>query len=266
MLTRTLIHKMNSYDIAILVVYCLGSLPLAAHIYYRWLASKGINFLLVYSAVMCFTIAWGFMIFEVFQIFGYSPSDWIISLPIGFTIGIIAGWSDRIIVQYLSRRLLLDKVSFKNTRSNIRLNYRGSYTVRKLKHLPIAGRLAKRRTMGLPNIQLAMLELTEDHRFAFLYLVLVAVLEELIYRGFLVKACFLLPTNFLIVGALTASVALFALSHVRFGWSHVLAKLPLSILAMISVLCLRTVVPAIVAHVVFNMRIWRDRRNQSLRV
>ena len=86
----------------------------------------------------------------------------------------------------------------------------------------------------------------------------VAVLEELIYRGFLVRSAFLLPALPLAAGAIVGIVLIFALAHLQFGWEHVMAKLPLSALAMVAVVLLGTVLPAVVAHVLFNVKLARE--------
>jgi len=91
-----------------------------------------------------------------------------------------------------------------------------------------------------------------------LVLILIGALEEIIFRGFLVESCFLIPQSVLRAAALAGTVALFAAGHVQFGWTQVFAKLPLGALALVSVLLLKTVLPAIVIHTMFNWIAWRD--------
>jgi hypothetical protein len=91
----------------------------------------------------------------------------------------------------------------------------------------------------------------------------IGALEELDYRGALVGACFLVPSTALRTAALAASVAAFALSHIWFGWPHVAAKVPLGVLTMAAALVAGSVVPAVVAHVVFNVAVARALRNES---
>jgi membrane protease YdiL (CAAX protease family) len=88
----------------------------------------------------------------------------------------------------------------------------------------------------------------------------IAILEELLYRGFLVKACFLLASPVLIVFANLACLAFFSLGHVRFGWVHVAAKTPLGMLALGITLLAGTVLPAMLMHAVFNIAAWRAMR------
>lgn len=85
------------------------------------------------------------------------------------------------------------------------------------------------------------------------HLVACAVLEELVFRGLLVWAA-------LAVGgvggaaALAAVTALFALSHAELGPGQALAFLPLSVIALALTLATGSVVPAVTAHVVVNVR------------
>lgn len=88
-------------------------------------------------------------------------------------------------------------------------------------------------------------------------LVSAAALEEVLFRGVLVELSLSLRSPALTATCLLASLLAFALTHVALGWAEVFAKLPLGALALISVLLLPSVVPAILAHVLFNLHAWR---------
>lgn len=251
---------MDPYRLAIFVVYGLSSHSLAAHLHSRWLHGRGIiSYTAAYAAVMGFTVFWGFTIFSPRELVGDSVNAWVVSLPLGVVIGVIAGWSDRAIVRSLSRRRFVDEMGGQPI---VRRTGQRSHRVRRVTHFPVAGQLARRRALGLPGAQQTMWPSAGDRPFGLLPLLVVATLEELIYRGLLVQAALLLPSDFMVALALAGSVISFALSHISFGWPHVAAKLPLSALALIAVISLGTVLPAILAHLVFNARIWRDWRSQ----
>ena len=258
---HTLIPEAESYGVAIAVIFCLGCSSLTEKIYLQRLGSRAINFMVVHNALLGLIVVWGFLIFDAGPIFGNSVSAWLASFPLGLIAGLIAGWSDRAIVRYLSRRRFV--VGNHSVRSSQTVTRRTQHEVSVRSTYFRGSGLSPRRTLvRSPNMQKGVQHALESQRFEISSLVMGAVLEELIYRGFLVSACFLLPTNFLIGIALASSIIIFALSHIRFGWPHVLAKLPLGALAMIAVLSLGTVLPAVVAHVVFNIGIWKDMRNQ----
>ncbi|MGH8905167.1 MAG: CPBP family intramembrane glutamic endopeptidase [Egibacteraceae bacterium] len=88
-------------------------------------------------------------------------------------------------------------------------------------------------------------------------------LEELSYRGFIAQICLQAPSVLLRAAALVATTAVFALSHVWFGWAHVAGKAALGIIALGLALSFQSVVPAMVAHVIFNTLAWRDLPRQG---
>jgi membrane protease YdiL (CAAX protease family) len=101
-----------------------------------------------------------------------------------------------------------------------------------------------------------------DARYVGLWLLLViAALEEFIYRGLLIGVCFLLPNGGLMTFALIGNIVAFALSHIWFGWPHVLAKFPLSVVTTAVTLVMGTILPAIIAHLFFNAIFWKDMRS-----
>jgi hypothetical protein len=88
------------------------------------------------------------------------------------------------------------------------------------------------------------------------HLVVCAGLEELLFRGVIVSLAFTVPVAAGTVMVLTLSVAMFGAAHADLGLGQALAVLPLGLLALASVLVSGSVVPAVVAHVVMNVRAW----------
>jgi len=102
-------------------------------------------------------------------------------------------------------------------------------------------------------------------QFPLLTIVTAAVLEEGFFRGVLLRTA-LLPQSLVVATALVCfTVVAFSVAHVFFGWEHVLAKTPLGIAAACSVLALGSLLPAVVAHVWFNVSVWRDMTRLSRR-
>lgn len=89
---------------------------------------------------------------------------------------------------------------------------------------------------------------------------LIGGLEELVYRGVLLSLILTIPGFAFRLSAVIALITLFALSHSVFGWVHVLAKLLLSALTTLVAIVASSVVPAILAHVVFNVMVARQVR------
>jgi Type II CAAX prenyl endopeptidase Rce1-like len=263
LIAHTLIPEADSYGIVILVVYSVSSSSLAVHIINsRWLAGKRNSFWTVRNWVMAFTVAWGFVLFPAGQIFGNSPSAWVLSIPFGIVAGWVAGWADRAIIRRTSRwqQISANRSGPKGS-STTRLTHNAVPRNLRPSLIPTAGQAARRRDIGLHEGRQSFRLSATELQFGFWSIAIASVLEELIYRGFLVQVCFLLPNRFLIAVALAGTLIVFALSHIQFGWSHVLAKFPLGALALISVLYFGTVLPAVAAHVVFNIGVWKGRNS-----
>lgn len=263
--THTLIPEAGSYGIVILVVYSLSAFSVTLQLYYRRLNEKGVNFALLYSGVMVFTISWGVLVLGPEHIFGDSVIAWVLSLPIGLVVGSLAGWSDRAIIRHLSRsRSMLKDGARQDRRSGMKhIRHEGVLQVRST-HIPVSRQIAKKRSLKLSQGEQNLRQVLANQQPGLWSLIAVAGLEEIIYRGLLVKACFLLPNSFLITGALVGTVMAFALSHIWYGWSHVFAKLPLGVLALLTAIGFGTVLPAIVAHMIFNRKVWIDRSTQPI--
>lgn len=89
----------------------------------------------------------------------------------------------------------------------------------------------------------------------------VAVLEEMLFRGVLVEISQRLDGTAGVV-MLATSTAWFALTHVGFGWMHVVSKLSLSVAAIAVTLGSGTVLAGIVAHITFNLKVLSERRRR----
>lgn len=224
----TLIPEASSYGVALLFVYGLGSFGVAGQIIAMVPGAARVRPLAVYCGVLAAVAAWGALVLGVAGLFDASALALLLSLPVGLAIEVAASAWDRGLLRRLHRRRLGTRV---RGREQARERLRGiSFDP---SDYPLWGAIG------------------------------IAALEELIYRGFFVEACLLLDGGWQAL-ALAGTVIAFALTHLRFGgWAQVAAKLPLGALALAGVLALGTVLPAVVAHVAFNVRIWRDLRRAA---
>jgi membrane protease YdiL (CAAX protease family) len=90
-------------------------------------------------------------------------------------------------------------------------------------------------------------------------LVVIAVLEEILFRGVLLDLAISMPGEGLRIAAVAALALAFAATHIAFGWTQVVAKLPLSLTATAAALTTGSVVGAVVAHGLVNTRSWHVR-------
>jgi hypothetical protein len=246
----------DPYALAIAVVGGLGALSLAAHIYTRWFMSLGARFSVVYGLVLTLVSVFGIWVVGSYRIVPTSLTSVGLSLAVGLVAGIAATLSDRSILRALGRR-------------QARMRSRGARTrpqpprLRDLRSRPGTQLGRERRQLGLQRVQTKREPSFDISRDGLLTLASVGALEELEFRGALLGACFLLPWPALRVAALAATVAAFALTHVWYGWPHVLAKFPLGLLALIAAIAVGNVLAAIVAHVFFNAAVWRELRDRA---
>ena len=251
------IPEADTYGITLLIVFSLASFSVSAHLYSRWLAERGRSFIAIHCWVLAAISVWGLLILGPEGIVSRSAIAGALTIPVGIGCGIFAVWSDRAIVRGLSRRRLL--LNSRRRSSPAPRTGRYSETRAVTRMTPVSSGTRVVRSRGVNPGGRDFFARPEDSIQTSLWLILlVAVLEELVFRGFIVQASLLLPHPALVAGAILASVVMFALSHLSFGWAHVAGKLPLGIVAALSVVALGTVAPAIIAHGLFNYQIWRD--------
>jgi Type II CAAX prenyl endopeptidase Rce1-like len=261
MKTLTLIPEASSYGVAILVVAGLGCFALAAHVHGRWLAARGVGFMATHNGILLLVVAWGSLVFDPRQLVGGSAGPLILAPPLGLAAGWAALRLDRAVNRHMLRRRLFAEGGPGEGR---RGPARGGADVRvRPVSLAIRGLSAQKRTVGMAKMK-TDLGPPEGRRFGLGNVVVAGALEEVLFRGYLVKACGLLPDPFTALAALTATVLVFALSHIIFGWAQVLAKAPLGALALVTVLLSGTVLAAVIAHVAFNFQTWKEYRIQPV--
>jgi membrane protease YdiL (CAAX protease family) len=236
---------MRAYAIAIFVVFGLSSFSLASEVHQR-LRRPRLSIFQVYCVLLVCVSAFGAVTFGVSGLFPHSWAHLLVSIGGGAVAGDLALRCDRYVVHVARRR----RVSTARGRASTEaMSIRLPRTVR-------TGRLGKEvphRTVGGSRSN-RNLRFQGDTNMGPYVISAIAVLEELVFRGFLLSACARLPG---IVGALAVLgvVAAFALSHIWFGWLHVIAKLPLGVVTTGCVVMIGGVVIGVVAHLVFNWRV-----------
>lgn len=236
------------YGLTIAIILCLAVHSLTTHLRDTWLARwKQLEFWHAHILAMVLTVTWASVAMDPIALFTASPLRILLSLPIGLGVGWVAVRIDHLIARRLSRRSLHNKTrESAGQRRNRMSHMQQAWTVRPVGSAPET----EQRKNERPRV--------DKPRSSAWILVGIAVLEEIIFRGFLVQACFLLEGVVWTGLALLGTAAVFALAHVQFGWSQVISKVPLAVLTLVSVLCLDTVIPAILIHATFNWSIWND--------
>jgi membrane protease YdiL (CAAX protease family) len=232
----TLTPEVEAYAVAGIAVYALACGPLAGYLRSSWPRSPGPPFLVVYVGLMAAVAGAALVVLDLPLVTAHTPVELALALPVGVAIGLLAIWWDAAV-----RRA-----------ARGRARRRG------------AARDAAWQAGGRPaSTHGAALDGARPEAVSTLLVLLaVAALEEVLFRGVLVDLSLSLSPP-AAAACLAGTLVLFALSHVYWGWSEVLSKGALGMLALACVLALGTVVPAIVAHAVFNARSWLAVRGEA---
>jgi membrane protease YdiL (CAAX protease family) len=220
-MVRTLMPEAGSYGVAVLVLNGVSAPALAARLHGSWAVARGMTFARIYMVALGLVVVWGAFVFDARTVIGSSRS-WLASVPIGMAAGLLAVRADHEVVLRAHRR----------------------------RYRPV-------RSPGYNVSSGAIGDHLANHGFTLKLLLAAAVLEEMIYRGWLLEACRVLGSGLLCAAAMVTTVLAFSLAHLQFGWPHVLSKTPLSLLALAAVLLTGSVIAAVVAHLWFNLHAWR---------
>lgn len=241
-----------AYLLAISLVIGAGGFSLAADLYSRRPLLRRTRILDVYSGVLGISLAAGVVALGPARVIGaLDPARLALAVPAGILIGLTARWLDRRIVRAAARSNARRLPA--PGRQQASLASRASATLPTETALLLGGtprRMPARATARTAGI-------IDSREFPLGTVLAVAVVEELFYRGVLLQAA-LLVASWAVPVLVVGTVVLFALSHVAFGWSHVLAKAPLGALTAGGVLLLGSILPALIAHAWFNGSVWRD--------
>ncbi|HEY8340509.1 MAG TPA: CPBP family intramembrane glutamic endopeptidase [Egibacteraceae bacterium] len=246
---------LSSYLLAVAVVGGTGAFAVSADLYARVFRRRGARVLDVYTAVLALAVVPGVVVLGPALVVG-TAGGWRLGAgaAVGAVVGVVARAVDRRVVRAAARR--------RRDGGGRRASAGGGSEARRVTRVePSGGALllgGGPRRAG-PAVSRAAAPLDRG-QFPLGTVVLVALAEELCYRGVLLRAA-LLPGGWIAAALVIGTVIVFALAHVTFGWEHVLAKAPLGVLTTAVVLLSGTIVPAAVAHVVFNVSVWRDIRS-----
>ena len=243
-----------TYLHVISVVLGLGSFAVAAEVYSRFFARRNGRVLDGYLVSLGLAVCAGVVTMGVRPILGRTAIvSLAVGLPLGCLLGAVARWSDRAIVRAITRRNAASgrpRGLTQRTGAGRAVRVTGAPGA-----LLLGGTLP--RAAGAHRSRMPSPE-GDPRQFPLLTIATVAVLEEGFFRGVLLRTA-LQPKSLLVATALVFLTLLaFSAAHVFFGWEHVLAKTPLGIAALASVLALGSLLPAVVAHLWFNVSVWRD--------
>jgi hypothetical protein len=242
-----------TYLHAISLVLGLGAFAAAAELYGRIGRRRSFRVLDGYAGWLALAVGLGVLVLGAGPVLGRGDvSSLALGLLVGCAAGIAARWCDRAIMRASSRRRVRT-----GSPARVARTPRGGMP----RTTPAPGALllggGPGRVGGSPRPPMPA-NAQDPRQFPLVTVVVIAVLEEAFYRGVLLRSALGASSwwaDLLLVGG---TLLAFSLSHVYFGWAHVLAKTPLGVMALVSVLTVGSLLPAVTAHVLFNVSVWRD--------
>jgi hypothetical protein len=260
---HTLIPDARTYGLAVFIMYTFGGLGVAAQMSSSRLNALGVGFFEARIFILAFTIFWGIAVFGPGVVpVGAAAGDPLgvaLLVAVGALVGATSRLADRGILRWIYRRRFHLKSGSVAAVGRTVSRTQPAPGYKLLKTASDRGFYGNR-SRGLIR------EIREESgrgdrgRYRELPMIMaIAMLEEILFRGVVIGACRSTPYPMLEGAGILGMVLLFAGLHVQFGSSHVLSKLPLSALATCAVLATNSVVPAICAHLLFNMSVWHDR-------
>jgi hypothetical protein len=233
------------YATAILMLSCLGCSNIASHLHSRWFSHGQINVVLIHWVVKACIVLFGITVISWQTLFNTPVWFELVSVIPAIFLGIAAV-----------------KFEYFVCRKNIRS--RSSLLVpqpkRYIYHQPISNAtqgIAKHTLITKVNLK----NVHEHHsrldselkHYSLRDIILVAITEEVIFRGYLWQLCLYFQSKWLSSIALIVTVILFGASHITLGKSQFVSKTFLGATCLLCVLVVHSVIPAIIVHVVFNI-------------
>ena len=238
------------YDIAVLIVLSLSAFAVASYINDRWLRGERSRFHAVYAATLCGVVCLGLLVQQPALWFQGSWPTWLGLSIAGPILGAFARRCDQSIVRAIERRRRTwQRQVAAPTSADLFPPSRTTRSTSGSTHA-VAGKSPSAATkrserasaLGTPST-------------SYLLLALIGALEEIVHRAILTRFCLTLQDPLAVGLALAGATAMFALSHIEYGWSNVLAKLPLGIGALGITLVTGNVFGAIVMHAWYNLSV-----------
>jgi len=234
------------YLIAIVMVLGLSGSTVADRLYQRWLFRSRLSFSSTYAWVLCVTIVLGSRVTDLRALLATGPLRAAAAGSLGCALGWIAFVIDRAINRRVQRRSLRQRQQAASQRSQNR-------EARVLRALAAAGTAGA----GERGAQQRALAAESSRGIGLTGLLAIAALEEAVFRGVLLALALSIAPAVLAWCALLLVTLVFAVQHVHFGWSHVLGKLPFSLLVTLGTVMSGTLLLPIAAHVTLNVLVYQ---------
>lgn len=262
MLLHILIPESQTYMTVAFILIALSNQAIISLVHARWLILKGFKVISVSTLFKGLIVAWGFYFIPINMLMQGFYATYFLSIFAGVILGYLSMRLEETLIRRWARSHLLNNtiVSVNNDLGSLLCGALFEPVLLKLS----SNKVKKNRVSGIRQGSNNMLMSSESYHFLFLPLVLTALFEELIYRGFLPILCLELHCPILMIIAVIGVSLAFSFSHINFGALQVMTKIVFSFSMLISVILTHNLLTAISAHLCFNILTWRYLKGQSM--
>lgn len=249
MKTLTLIPSANTYGLMLVMVLTIGSFTIARHLHTRWFQSR-LSFIGTNALIKSMVVFFGMLIIPIQLLFVNNLFKEAIGLLVGTICGYLVVWAEFRIIRKINRRNLFNKnFQEKISENNILRNAE----VTKKFSLTSPGVTEAKGLIHIRQGYNKYVEAPDFTQYSPKAVIIVAIAEEFLFRGYIVFVAKALPSVWLTILVILAGILLFALSHLSNSWDEFKSKLPLSLLTMLGYLITGTLITPIVTHVILNI-------------
>lgn len=249
MMILTLIPDANNYGLIILFALACGSFSLSAQLY-LWF--KSLDLMQMNVIVKGVIVLWGLFIFPVSLFFSSQYCMEIFSI----IFGILLGWAlirlELNVHHFLKNsRLFRDDIFLQLISKSC-----NHVVIKQKKSLSLSTKKMKSRSSLNPYFDRSP-RIHWLNSYGLISVILVALFEEVIFRGFLAQLALANKSFSIFMFLLIFSVLVFGFSHITLGWIQVLKKMFMGLILLLTTLIFGSITSAIIAHAILNGYAWK---------
>jgi hypothetical protein len=249
MKTLILTHDINLYGKAILLTCSLGCSNIASHLHSRWFPQRDVNVVLIHWLVKTVIVLWGLLFIPIFTLFNASVLQQLISIAPALLLAKMG-----IKIEYVIQRWYMRRQASKSMPQKRYIYYKNTSN----KTMGLAVSFQKNK-VNLKNVHEHHARLdSQIKQYTLRDIILVAIGEEFIFRGFLWQLSLLWHEKIWVIISLLLTVILFGASHLTMGKGQFLSKTILGMFCLVSVIVFHSILPGIIIHVVFNICAYKE--------
>jgi|GEM_PF-3442988 len=242
-----LIPQAETYGVTILAIFSLASFTIARRFHLSRGSGGHIDFVKVNLIVKSLIVLYGLLLIPMQNLFSLKFSTEFVACLAGIVLGIFYIRIEKKIIRYFARN---EKT--KNKQKQYMLKASKVHVI-KARSLGLSNNNFFRRHNSLSNQQKNVFDYAELCKIKLMHLLLIAILEEIIFRGYLTYITLNISLNIYNEIIVLIFIAfLFAFSHASYSWPQIASKFIFGIMALFVFMCFGTLTSAISSHLYLN--------------